>query len=131
MTSNAYLYFPRTCCSGPSRLAPHTPGSGADVHEYCLLQTIAEGDTKNGGGYVKLAFKLSAGGPAIGLAFALCLAALLRWVGGNILADLGMTVVSAYGSSMWQTFWVVLISWLQLHWGCLWPHMAARRSVRN
>ena len=72
------------------------PSYGA--HSFCLLQTVVEGDPQNGGGYVKLAFKLSAGGPAIGLGFALCLTAWLRWAGGNFLADLGTTVVAAYGS---------------------------------
>ena len=62
------------------------------------MQTIVEGHPASGASYVKLAFRLSLGGPAVGLAFALCLSAWLRFMGGSLCADLGMTMVAAYGS---------------------------------
>ena len=34
----------------------------------------------------------------MGMAFALCLTAWLKFSGGSLMADLGMTVVAAYGS---------------------------------
>ena len=57
-----------------------------------------QGQAKSSGGYVKLACQLSTGGPAVGTAFALCLVAWLKYCGGVLMADLGMTVVAAYGS---------------------------------
>ncbi len=57
-----------------------------------------QGSPESVSGYAKLAFQLSAGGPAVGMAFALCLSAWLKLAGGNLLADLGMTLVAAYGS---------------------------------
>lgn len=64
----------------------------------CCSQTVVQGKPGSSSGYVKLAFKLSAGGPAVGIAFALCLAAWLRFAGGNLSADVSMTLVASYGS---------------------------------
>lgn len=62
------------------------------------MQTIVQAHSTSGSGYVKLAFQLSAGGPAVGIPFALCLSAWLKLAGGNLFSDLGMTLVAAYGS---------------------------------
>jgi len=63
-----------------------------------VLQKSVQGSPESASGYAKLAFQLSAGGPAVGMAFALCLSAWLKLAGGNLFADLGMTLVAAYGS---------------------------------
>ncbi len=64
---------------------------------FCV-QTVVQGHPDSGRGYVKLAFQLAAGGPAVGIAFALCLSAWLKYAGGTLFADLSMTLVAAYGS---------------------------------
>ncbi|KAA6418166.1 MAG: Na+ H+ antiporter [Trebouxia sp. A1-2] len=65
---------------------------------YAIFLKSVQGSPESASGYVKLAFQLSAGGPAVGMAFALCLSAWLKLAGGNLFADLGMTLVAAYGS---------------------------------
>ena len=62
------------------------------------MQTVVQGHPDSSSGYVKLAIKLSAGGPAVGIAFALFLFAWLRLAGGNFLADVSMTLVGTYAS---------------------------------
>ena len=42
------------------------------------MQGIAQGQANSSSAYVKLAFQLSTGGPAVGTAFALCLAVWLK-----------------------------------------------------
>jgi len=46
----------------------------------------------------KFTLQLSIWALAEGIAFALCLLAWLKLAGGNLFADLGMTLVAAYGS---------------------------------
>ncbi len=80
------------------------------------LQKSVQGSSESASGYTKLAFQLSAGGPAVGMAFALCLSAWLKLAGGNLFADLGMTLVAAYGS-FHVADWAVPTSWQQSPWG--------------
>ncbi|DBB05082.1 TPA: hypothetical protein ACH3X3_010346 [Trebouxia sp. C0006] len=83
---------------------------------YAIFLKSVQGSSESASGYTKLAFQLSAGGPAVGMAFALCLSAWLKLAGGNLFADLGMTLVAAYGS-FHVADWAVPTSWQQSPWG--------------
>ena len=76
------------------------PGVTKRCHQCSLsfLQVVVQGRPASASEFVKLAFQLSLGGPAVGIAFAICLSAWLKCAGGKLFADLGMTLVAAYGS---------------------------------
>ncbi len=62
-----------------------------------------QGKPGPGSACVRLAFKLSTGGPAVGMAFALCPSVLLKLAEGNLFEEPRQTLVAAYGASFHMT----------------------------
>lgn len=62
------------------------------------LQAFVRGESLNAGGVIKMLARQSVGGPAIGVAFAVCLAGWLRWVPQEAPAAAGAALTAAFAA---------------------------------
>eukprot|EP00208_Stichococcus_sp_RCC1054_P003626 CAMPEP_0206134718 /NCGR_PEP_ID=MMETSP1473-20131121/172_1 /ASSEMBLY_ACC=CAM_ASM_001109 /TAXON_ID=1461547 /ORGANISM="Stichococcus sp, Strain RCC1054" /LENGTH=489 /DNA_ID=CAMNT_0053526339 /DNA_START=204 /DNA_END=1673 /DNA_ORIENTATION=- len=65
---------------------------------YSVMLAFVRGESLNAGGVIKMLARQSVGGPAIGVAFAVCLAGWLRWVPQEAPAAAGAALTAAFAA---------------------------------